>query len=52
MMASKYVKDLYRLADELEQDGRVVSAEVAREGGKRMKRMEELILEHLMKEGA
>ena len=45
-MSSKYVADLYHLADELEQDGKVVSAAIARNGGKRMERMEDLIVEH------
>lgn len=44
-MASKYVKELYSLADALEQDGRAVSAEIARESGRRMEKMEDLLLD-------
>lgn len=45
-MSSAYVKKLYMLADQLEQDGFPVSAYTCRESGKRMERMEELIVEH------
>ncbi len=44
-MSSKYVKDLYRLADQLEQDGFPVSAATCRNGGIRMERMEILIVD-------
>lgn len=47
-MSSKYVKDLYKLADQLEHDGYPVSAATCRNGGIRMERMEELIVEQIV----
>lgn len=48
---SKYVEELYKLADRREQDGNALDAEIARKSGKRMERMESLILEdYLAKE--
>lgn len=50
-MNSQFVKDLYRLADQLEQDGQAVGAEVARNGGKRMERLESALLESFLSMG-
>ena len=49
-MASKYVKELHRIADQLQHDGYPVSATTCRESAERMERMELLIVEHAMGE--
>ena len=45
-MSSKYVKDLYSLATALDEEGKIVSAAIARDGADRMDRMETLIVDH------
>lgn len=44
-MSSIYVENLYKVADQLEQDGQYSSATTCREAGMRMERMETFIVE-------
>ena len=49
-MSSKFVKDLYEVADMLEQDNRPKAAKKCREGGKRIDIMESILLERLIED--